>query len=177
MGQDRLDEAEAAFRRNGDALPIALWRRALPRRHRGDVEPRGGVYLARHDYATAEAIMPERHHRHLFAWAQSPDHLNTGVARIKLGRALLRQGRIANAEGELKEGYDIVSKQAAPGVSWLSHCPRGSRRRVERTSPAGRRGDHPRRSRPRVALYRNHTMIVSALALIAGGRNRCDTVA
>ena len=60
-----------------------------------------------------------RHAVDIFARAQSPDHLNTGIGRIKLGRALLRQQRLVEAESELKAGYGIVSKQAAPGVSWL----------------------------------------------------------
>ena len=54
-----------------------------------------------------------------FSATQSPDHLNTGIARIKLGRSLLRQGRTAEAEVESKAGYDIVAKQTAPTVSWL----------------------------------------------------------
>jgi hypothetical protein len=73
--------------------------------------------MARRDYVTAEAMY--RQAAGIFARAQSPDHLNTGIARIKLGRSLLRQERIAEAESESKAGYDIVSRQAAPGVSWL----------------------------------------------------------
>ena len=76
-----------------------------------------GVYLARHDYATAEKMY--RDAVSIFSRAQSPDHLNTGIARIKLGRSLLRQRRPEEAERESKAGYDIVAKQAAPGVSWL----------------------------------------------------------
>jgi serine/threonine-protein kinase len=49
----------------------------------------------------------------------SPDHLNTGIGHIKLGRALLRQGRHREAESELLAGHDIVSSQTSPSVSWL----------------------------------------------------------
>jgi serine/threonine-protein kinase len=45
--------------------------------------------------------------------------VNTGIARIKLGRSLLRQGRTAEAEVESKAGYDIVSRKTGPTVSWL----------------------------------------------------------
>jgi eukaryotic-like serine/threonine-protein kinase len=73
--------------------------------------------MARHDYTTAERMYREA--AAIFGKAQSPDHLNTGIARIKLGRSLLRQGRHAEAEVESKAGYDIVAKQTAPTVSWL----------------------------------------------------------
>ena len=49
----------------------------------------------------------------------SPTHLNTGIARLKLGRTLLRQQRHAEAETELVAGYDILTKQTSPSVSWL----------------------------------------------------------
>ncbi|HEX9606999.1 MAG TPA: tetratricopeptide repeat protein, partial [Gemmatimonadaceae bacterium] len=76
-----------------------------------------GVYLARGDYKTAERMYREA--VSILSRAQSPDHLNTGIARIKLGRSLLRQGRTPEAERESKAGYDIVSKQSAASVSWL----------------------------------------------------------
>lgn len=49
----------------------------------------------------------------------STDHINTGIARIKLGRALTRQQRYREAESHLRQGYDIVAAKAEPGVSWL----------------------------------------------------------
>jgi serine/threonine-protein kinase len=55
-----------------------------------------------------------------YSKAQSPDHLNTGIARIKLGRALLRQLRYREAEVETLAGYTIVAKQSSPSVSWLN---------------------------------------------------------
>jgi len=45
--------------------------------------------------------------------------LNTGIARIKLGRTLLRQHRYAEAVAETLPGYEILTKQTDPGVSWL----------------------------------------------------------
>jgi len=42
--------------------------------------------------------------------------LNVGIGRIRLGRALLREKRYAEAEVETRAGYEILTKQnAAPG--------------------------------------------------------------
>jgi serine/threonine-protein kinase len=54
--------------------------------------------------------------------SQSPTHINTGIARIKLGRTLLRQQRYADAEVETRAGYDILSPQMDPKVSWLTNA-------------------------------------------------------
>jgi hypothetical protein len=50
------------------------------------------------------------------------DHLNTGIARVKLGRTLLRQRRYAEAEEQTRAGYDILHKQMNPSVSWLQNA-------------------------------------------------------
>jgi serine/threonine-protein kinase len=55
----------------------------------------------------------------IFAATQGPNHTNTGIARIKLGRALLRQRRWAEAAAESLAGYEILKPQMDPGVSWL----------------------------------------------------------
>jgi serine/threonine-protein kinase len=73
--------------------------------------------MARRDFKGAERMYRDAAAR--FSTAQSPEHLNTGIARIKLGRALLRQHRYADAEIETLAGYRIVSQHAAPSVSWL----------------------------------------------------------
>lgn len=54
-----------------------------------------------------------------FAAAQGAGHLNTGIARIKLGRALIRQQRWREGITESEAGYEIVKTNAAPGVSFL----------------------------------------------------------
>jgi hypothetical protein len=51
--------------------------------------------------------------------ALSADHLNTGVAQIKLGRTLLREHRYTEAETRLLAGYEIVGKQTSPAATWL----------------------------------------------------------
>ena len=47
------------------------------------------------------------------------DHLYVGIARIKLGRSLLRQGRYRDAEKETLAGYGAVAKQSDANLSWL----------------------------------------------------------
>jgi serine/threonine-protein kinase len=47
-----------------------------------------------------------------------------GIAQIKLGRALLRQGRFAEAVKESSAGYEIVSKQTTPSIGWLQNARR-----------------------------------------------------
>jgi len=116
MGQSRFDDAERRFRRIGE-----IYRSVYGDNHYlvGIAASNlAGVYMARRDFTTAEQMY--RTAVATFSATQSPEHLNTGIARIKLGRALLRQGRTAEAEVESKAGYDIVSRQTAPTVSWLT---------------------------------------------------------
>jgi eukaryotic-like serine/threonine-protein kinase len=75
------------------------------------------VYLLRKEYRRAEPLY--RQAIAMFAETQSPQHLNTGIGRIKLGRALVGQSRYAEAETELLTGYDILTKQTSPSVPWL----------------------------------------------------------
>jgi hypothetical protein len=52
----------------------------------------------------------------------SVDQLNTGIARIKLGRALARQHRYADALAESSARYAILREQMSPTVSWLQNA-------------------------------------------------------
>jgi eukaryotic-like serine/threonine-protein kinase len=77
----------------------------------------GSVYSAEKDWPRAEEqfrmVIP------IFIETQSATSTNTGIARIKLGRALLHQRRYAEAETETRAGYEILVKQMDPKVSWL----------------------------------------------------------
>jgi eukaryotic-like serine/threonine-protein kinase len=75
------------------------------------------VYTAQQQWARAERLY--RQAIPIYIQSQSPTHINTGIARIKLGRTLLRQHRYADAEAETHAGYDILSTQMDPKVSWL----------------------------------------------------------
>jgi len=56
----------------------------------------------------------------VFTRAQGPQSMNTGIARIKLGRTLLGLHRHRDALAETLAGYQIVSKQAAPTNRFLT---------------------------------------------------------
>ena len=53
------------------------------------------------------------------ALISGPEHVNSAIAHIKLGRALLRQQRYREAEEHTLAGYQILSKLANPSVTWL----------------------------------------------------------
>ncbi len=75
------------------------------------------MFVAKKDYRRAEALY--RAAIRMYTETQGPEHLNTGIARLKLGRALLRQSRFRDAEPETLAGYAIVSRQTTPSVSFL----------------------------------------------------------
>ena len=112
------DEAEARFRREADIY------RAIYGDHSYLVAVAlsnvASVYSAKKDYARAEQLFREVVRR--FTETLSADHLNTGIARIKLGRALLRQNKFAEAEVETLAGYEILIKQSNPGVGFLQNA-------------------------------------------------------
>ena len=73
------------------------------------------VYLNMNDARRAEPPLVRA--LEIYAESLPPDHLRVGIARGRLGRALLRQGRIAEAHPMLVEAESILSKQTDP--SWL----------------------------------------------------------
>jgi eukaryotic-like serine/threonine-protein kinase len=115
LARHRFDEAQADFERmatiyhavyNGKHYLIGI---ALANE--------GSVYMARQDYAHAEPLY--RSALAMYAETLPKDHLNVAITRIKLGRVLLRQNRLKEAEEATREGYEILSKQANPSVTWL----------------------------------------------------------
>jgi len=75
------------------------------------------VYIEKKDYPRAEQLFHEVIRR--YSETLPPNHMFMGIAHIKLGRTLAREHRYADAEPESLAGYQIVSKQANPSVSWL----------------------------------------------------------
>jgi eukaryotic-like serine/threonine-protein kinase len=75
------------------------------------------VYTAQNEWPRAEKIF--RQVIPIYVETLSVDNINTGIARIKLGRTVLRQHRYAEAETESRAGYDILVKKMDPQVSWL----------------------------------------------------------
>jgi eukaryotic-like serine/threonine-protein kinase len=76
------------------------------------------VYLEKKEFVRAEQAFRDVIDR--FAKASLPrDNINVGIARIKLGHALLGQKRYTDAEPDLLGGYEAV-KKSAPSASWLA---------------------------------------------------------
>ena len=56
----------------------------------------------------------------MYAQTLSPEHQLVGIARVRLGRAILRQRRYSEAENESPAGHELLMKQASPPANWLS---------------------------------------------------------
>jgi serine/threonine-protein kinase len=117
LRRGNLDEAEARL------LRVAELNRAVY----GDDHFRtitamsnlASVYVKRKEFARAESILREVVERYAKI---SPDHWNTGLARIKLGRTLVQLQRYQEAEAQILAGYEIAMKQTNPSVSWLQEA-------------------------------------------------------
>ncbi|MEX2281522.1 MAG: serine/threonine-protein kinase [Gemmatimonadota bacterium] len=115
LRREKYADAEAAYHRM-----IDIYQKTYDGKHYLigiAVSNLASVYMARRQYAEAEPLF--RRAIDLYIETQSAAHINVGIARIKLGRTLLRQSRFAAAEKETRAGYEIVSRQADAGVSWL----------------------------------------------------------
>lgn len=113
--EDRYGEAAANFQRAAD-----IYRSVHGERHYLVAIGLSNVaymQMQQGDYAAAEPLF--RHVVALFAETLAADNVNTGIARIKLGRTLRLAGRYADAEQESLAGYEIVAKQASPSISYL----------------------------------------------------------
>jgi eukaryotic-like serine/threonine-protein kinase len=109
------DEAERGYRRMVD-----IYQTIYPGLHYqiGIAKSNlGSVLTRRNDHVNAEKRFREA--IAIFLATLPADHSTTGIARIKLGRALLRQRRFAEAATESFAGYEILIKQADPGISFL----------------------------------------------------------
>src|SRR5437588_12812710 len=56
----------------------------------------------------------------MYAQTLPSGHQLVGIARVRLGRAILRQRRYSAAESEIRAGYELLMKQTSPPASWLS---------------------------------------------------------
>ena len=115
LARDKFGEAEALSSR-----VLAIYRTVYGSKHQfvaTGVSNLASVYMAQRRYARAEPLFREA--IDIYSETQGAEHLNTGIARIKLGRTVLRQGRYAEAARETLTGYQILTKQTDPAVSWL----------------------------------------------------------
>jgi serine/threonine-protein kinase len=113
--QDKYGLAEQYFEREAD-----IYRAVYGEHHYLFATARsnlGSVYMGRHDWPRAEAIF--RSVIPIYIETQSANNINTGIARIKLGRTLLRQKRYTEAESQTRAGYNTLVGQMDPKVSWL----------------------------------------------------------
>jgi eukaryotic-like serine/threonine-protein kinase len=113
--RDYLEEAEAYYHRVVDIY------RAIYGDHHYYVAVAlsniGAVNMDRKDYPRAETIFRDVVRR--FTEALGPDNVNTGIARLKLGRTLLREGHIKDAQPETLAGYQILVKQTSQSTSFM----------------------------------------------------------
>src|SRR5580692_6318291 len=118
LQEDKYDVAEQYFERMAD-----IYRTDYGEQHylyATSLSNLASVYTAQQQWSRAEKLY--RQAIPIYVESQSPTHINTGIARIKLGRTLLRQRRYAEAESETHAGYNILSTQMDPKVSWLMNA-------------------------------------------------------
>jgi len=118
LGRGRPAEGEAYFRR-----VVEIYRQAYAGKHyliSIGLSNLASAYMVRGEWKPAEGLLREA--MAMYASTLAPTHLNVGIGRIKLGRTLLRQKRYREAETETRAGFDILSKQANPAVSWLNNA-------------------------------------------------------
>ena len=115
QARGRLDEAEADYRRIVDIYRAAYhdhhYLIALALANLAD------VYVDRKQYARAEQLYRDALRR--YATTLAPEHQYVGIARIRLGRALLHENRYREAEEESLAGLNILTKQTTPPATWL----------------------------------------------------------
>ena len=113
--RDHLDEAEARFRRAADIY------RAVYGDHHYLVAIAlsnvASLYYDRKDYPRAEELFRDVVRR--FTETLAADNVNTGIARLKLGRTLLHQNRFADAEVETLASYGILTRQTSESTSFV----------------------------------------------------------
>ena len=118
IARDRYPEAEAYMKR-----VVAIYREAYGGKHyliSIGLSNLASVYMGQKDFARAEPLLREA--MAMYALTLAPTHVNVGIGRIKLGRVLLRLKKYKEAQGETQAGFDILSKQANPAVSWLNNA-------------------------------------------------------
>ena len=118
LAADRFAAAESHFQR-----VVAIYRQAYAGKHyliSIGLSNLASVYMAQKQFARAEPLL--RDAMKVYAGTLSPTHVNVGIGRIKLGRTILRQKRYKEAEAESRAGFEILSKQTNPAVSWLNNA-------------------------------------------------------
>jgi hypothetical protein len=79
-----------------------------------------GVYVDRKDYFGAEKLF--RDALQIYSQTLPTGQLNVGIARVRLGRALLLEKRYQDAEAESRGGYEILAKQSSAPERWMQNA-------------------------------------------------------
>jgi serine/threonine protein kinase len=110
-------EAERSFLRSADIMRAIYGPTGTPV---ADAQANvAGTWIARHDYPRAERVL--RDALATYAKTLSPGDLRIGLARAKLGRALVLQSRWQDAEPHLVAAYQILNKEA-PKSEWTTNA-------------------------------------------------------
>jgi eukaryotic-like serine/threonine-protein kinase len=107
-----LSAAEAAF-----SKAVAAYAAARHPQEPLALANLGSVYLNRGDNARAEREFIKALAR--YKGVVPDDHVNVGIATVKLGRAILRQHRADEARPLLEAAEGILAKQPGPESTWL----------------------------------------------------------
>jgi serine/threonine-protein kinase len=114
--QGRFDDAERLFQRMIDSYE-AIYHDRNHYQVAVGMANLASVYMNRKQWTRAEPLL--RQALGICIATQGPDHINTGIAHVKLGRTLLRQERYQEAEAQTLAGYKILIKQSNPTDSFL----------------------------------------------------------
>jgi eukaryotic-like serine/threonine-protein kinase len=112
--QDRYDEARQYF-----TEAMAVWKQLYGDQHpfiANAISNLGSICLKQKDYPCAERMYRDAERRFD---SSAPDSLSAAVARIKLGRTLLREGRFREAEPQTLAGYRYLVSHVGPDDNYL----------------------------------------------------------
>ncbi|HEV7702811.1 MAG TPA: serine/threonine-protein kinase [Gemmatimonadaceae bacterium] len=115
LNAKKLDDAEGDYRRMLD-----IYREVYGDNHyliAVALSNLSTVQMRRGDFVEAERLMHDVVRR--FTASLSADHMSTGIARVKLGRTMIKQKKWTSGAAETRAGYDILIGQKAQQGVWL----------------------------------------------------------
>ena len=118
LRRERYEEAERYYRR-----ALQIYRTTYNDKHYLigiALSNLGSVRMGEGNNGGAEQFLRES--LAMFLATLAPDHSNVGIVRTKLGRALVRQRKYRDAIEECTAGYDILSKQSSPAMSFVTNA-------------------------------------------------------
>jgi serine/threonine-protein kinase len=115
LNSKKLDDAEADYRRMLD-----IYRKVYGDKHyliAVAMSNLSTVQMRRGNFAEAEGLMHAVVAR--FTASLSADHMSTGIARVKLGRTMVKQQKWLAGAAESRAGYEILLGQKSQQAVWL----------------------------------------------------------